>query len=166
MHGTLIFIGAHNQCESFFSKGIDKDLILIINFFNLQFLWFWHHLIIFSIWIFYSILCNTSYTIWLSYKSLWVNVLLTSNTIGVIYPMTYCANFLAYRCHSFFNVGFIILKCYSSHWKCCLLSFVIVIIGWIVPLGWRLIGWSNNVYENMANLLPSFTRIYMSHIFW
>ncbi len=84
MHETLICIGAHNQCESFFSKGIEEDFILILNFFNLQFLWIWHHFIILSIWIFYSILCNTSCTIWLSYKSLWVNVLLTSNAIGVI----------------------------------------------------------------------------------
>lgn len=39
-------------------------------------------MIILSIWVIYSILCNTSCTI--SYKCLWVNVLLTSNTIGVI----------------------------------------------------------------------------------
>lgn len=40
MHGTLLCIGAHNQCESFISKGIDEDLILILKNFNLQFFWF------------------------------------------------------------------------------------------------------------------------------
>jgi hypothetical protein len=101
-----------------FLKGIDKDLILIINFFNLEFLWFWHHLIIFSIWIFSSILCNTSYTIWLSYKSLWVNVLLTSNAIGVISYDILCE--LPCILES------LIFKCWFHHFKMLLKSLKVL----------------------------------------